>query len=230
MKNNDYCHRTNSPEEIVFVEGEGFFKVDFWNGDEYQNDWYPEAGKVYWFQNPNDQSLGWEFVVGSGVLGDVYKDDTYINSWKNGYAYDKDENQIFINGKAIYNLKIFNLSDEETDGILDDVIGMYSGIKITRGIEELLATVKASNSVFKNAIPGRVTKGKSTQWEKSGGYNQAVDDFNSLEVQNTRDIPGGKIGTLSDGRTVNVRIKSSDGRPTLEIYDGKNSTKIRYNE
>ena len=154
MKNNDYCHRTNSPEEIVFVEGEGFFKVDFWNGDEYQNDWYPEAGKVYWFQNPNDQSLGWEFVVGSGVLGDVYKDDTYINSWKNGYAYDKDENQIFINGKAIYNLKIFNLSDEETDGILDDVIGMYSGIKITRGVWVKVATVSSESIVTAKDIIG----------------------------------------------------------------------------
>lgn len=51
-----------------------------------------------------------------------------------------------------------------------------------------------------------------------------------MGVQNVRDIPGGKVGTLPDGRTVNVRTKSSDGRPTLEIYDGKNSTKIRYED
>ena len=57
-----------------------------------------------------------------------------------------------------------------------------------------------------------------------------MDDFNSMGVQNVRDIPGGKVGTLPDGRTVNVRTKSSDGRPTLEIYDGKNSTKIRYED
>lgn len=35
-------------------------------------------------------------------------------------------------------------------------------------------------------------------------------------------------GTDEKGRRVNVRPNSSDGRPTLEIQDGKNRTKIRY--
>lgn len=50
-----------------------------------------------------------------------------------------------------------------------------------------------------------------------------------MGLKDVRDIPTGKLGKLPDGRTVNVRTKSSEGRPTLEIYDGKNSTKIRYN-
>lgn len=49
-----------------------------------------------------------------------------------------------------------------------------------------------------------------------------------MGVSDVKDIPGGKVGKLPDGRTVNVRNKSSDGRPTLEIYDGKKSIKIRY--
>lgn len=89
---------------------------------------------------------------------------------------------------------------------------------------------KTVDDILHGATPGRATKGKATQYQKSGGYNQSMDDFNSMGVTNVRDIPNGKVGTLPDGRTVNVRNKSSDGRPTLEILDGKNSIKIRYGE
>jgi len=43
-----------------------------------------------------------------------------------------------------------------------------------------------------------------------------------------RNINGGRVGTTTDGRTVVVREGSSDGRPTLEIQDGKSKTKFRY--
>lgn len=83
---------------------------------------------------------------------------------------------------------------------------------------------------MEDAIPGRITKGKATQFEKSGGFNQALDDFNNMGITDIKDIPNGKVGKLPDGRTINVRANSSDGRATLEIYDGKNSIKIRYND
>ena len=37
-------------------------------------------------------------------------------------------------------------------------------------------------------------------------------------------------GELHDGRKVNVRDQSSDGRPTLEVQEGKNQIKVRYGE
>jgi len=42
--------------------------------------------------------------------------------------------------------------------------------------------------------------------------------------------PGVKAGKLPDGTNINIRTKSSDRRLTLEIYDGKKSTKIRYGD
>ena len=95
---------------------------------------------------------------------------------------------------------------------------------------------KSINKVLEGAIEGRKTKGQAKQYEKSGGYEQAEKDFDSLELEkgSVRDItdPEGKIktGTLHDGRKVNVREKSTDGRPTLEIQSGNKQIKIRYND
>ncbi|TDX51134.1 RHS repeat domain-containing protein [Orenia marismortui] len=83
------------------------------------------------------------------------------------------------------------------------------------------------DDLLEGAEPGRETKGKTEQWEKPGGLEQAEEDFDSLELDGVRDIPVGKLGTLPDGRRVNVRNKSSDGRPTLEIYNPNNGRKIK---
>jgi len=87
---------------------------------------------------------------------------------------------------------------------------------------------KSVDDVLEDAEPGRKTKGKAKQWEKEGGYDEALKDFEDLGVKDVKDIPGGKTGKLPDGRKINVRNKSSDGRPTLEIQDPKGSIKIRY--
>lgn len=70
--------------------------------------------------------------------------------------------------------------------------------------------------------------GRSKQYEKPGGYSDALKDFKTLEVSEIKDIPDGKTGKLPDGRAINVRTKSEDGRPTLEIIDANKRTKIRY--
>ena len=98
----------------------------------------------------------------------------------------------------------------------------------------------ANNSVDKileKAVPRDKTKGRAKQYNKTGGYDQAEKDFNSLDLEegSVKDRTGerGKIktGKLRDGRDVNVREKSSEGHPTLEIIQPNNTRiKIRYND
>ncbi|MDZ4380604.1 MAG: RHS repeat-associated core domain-containing protein [Parvibaculum sp.] len=81
-----------------------------------------------------------------------------------------------------------------------------------------------------DATPGRETKGRTQQWEKSGGAKAANGDFVAKGPNDVKPLPGGgQVGTLPDGRTIVVRPTSSDGRPTLEIQDGPNRIKVRYN-
>ena len=93
--------------------------------------------------------------------------------------------------------------------------------------EELKA---ALDKVLAEAKDGRKTNGPSTQFEKTGGYSEAKEDFDSLHPTEVKDIPDGETGILADGRHVTVRVGSRDGRPTLEIYDTvtKNKEKVRY--
>ena len=84
--------------------------------------------------------------------------------------------------------------------------------------------------VLNGAKPGRETKGHTKQWEKPGNMDDANKDFDSLNPQDVKNIPGGRAGKLPDGRNINVRDHSSDGRPTLEVQNGKERIKVRYGE
>lgn len=83
-------------------------------------------------------------------------------------------------------------------------------------------------SLIKNSVALEKTKGRSTLFGRSGGLKQANKDFNALNPSNVKKIPNGRVGTLKDGRTVNVRGRSKDKRPTLEILKGRRSVKFRY--
>lgn len=87
------------------------------------------------------------------------------------------------------------------------------------------------DKVLSGAKPGAPTKGRTTQFEKSGGFDQAGRDFDSLGLSDVTDIPGGgRAGQLPDGRTVVVRPSSKGGPPTLEVQAGRNRIKIRFGE
>lgn len=63
------------------------------------------------------------------------------------------------------------------------------------------------------------------------GYDNAVQIFNQMNLENVRTYPNGTIaGDLSDGRVVNVRPSSKFEYPTIEIHDPKTgkSIKIRF--
>ena len=102
--------------------------------------------------------------------------------------------------------------------------GYFSG---TREISS-----KSLRDVLSGAAKGRATKGKSSQYTKSGVYNEAMEDFKSLNPTDIKQSGKTMIGKLEDGRTVNVRPHSSEGSATLDVYNPKNGThiKIRYKE
>lgn len=90
------------------------------------------------------------------------------------------------------------------------------------------------DGILEGAEPGDDTKGRSKTFDKPGDFdNDALGDYGELVPDGGEiitDSKGGEglQGTDSKGRKVNVRPNSSDGRPTLEVKDGKNRTKIRY--
>nr|ELR5055237.1 VENN motif pre-toxin domain-containing protein [Providencia rettgeri] len=77
---------------------------------------------------------------------------------------------------------------------------------------------------------GRKTTGRSKQYERTGGAEAANREFDALSPTNVKEIPTGRVGKLSDGSTVIVRTKSSDGRPTVEIQYGNKQIKFRYED
>jgi RHS repeat-associated protein len=85
------------------------------------------------------------------------------------------------------------------------------------------------DDILKDATPGRETMGRAKLYDKVGGEAQANGDFDSLGPTNVKDRGNGlRTGELPGGRKINVRPTSTDGRPTVEIQQGKNSIKIRY--
>ena len=107
-----------------------------------------------------------------------------------------------------------------------------------KAILKVLAVLHTSNTVEDLINDGTVegTTGNGTIIVKrEGGIDQANEDFDNIvdpaSVKPLRNMPGGRLGTTPDGKTVNVREKSRDGRPTLEIYNPntkQEETKFRY--
>lgn len=112
----------------------------------------------------------------------------------------------------------------------------YSPSEVAKRTSPVETTKRRLDSITNSATPGSKTTGRTTQYDKKGMFEDAKADFDTLNVQNRKTDTNGTIrGQLPDGRDVNVRNKSSEGNPTLEIQrkskDGKKvieRTKIRY--
>ena len=91
------------------------------------------------------------------------------------------------------------------------------------------------DNILDGAVPSpKDTKGRSKIYDKPGDFdNEALGDYGELVPdagEIITDSKGGKglRGEDANGRKVNVRPNSTDGRPSLEVIDGKNRIKIRY--
>ena len=105
--------------------------------------------------------------------------------------------------------------------------------------------LKAAKALFETRINRilsspkfiRTTATKLKIYEKDGGFEQIIKDFYELQpALITVDKESIKVGILEDGKIIKARVKSSDGRPTLEISKKKENGKgekklieIRYN-
>nr|OTN84674.1 hypothetical protein A5821_000603 [Enterococcus sp. 7F3_DIV0205] len=98
-----------------------------------------------------------------------------------------------------------------------------------------LATERAIEDVLKGAEDTTINKRQRPKnYEKEGDYPEALDDFDSLGLDDITDLGNGKgfKGTLKDGRTAVVRPTSKSGGATIEIRrpGEKPDLKIRYNK
>jgi len=98
--------------------------------------------------------------------------------------------------------------------------------KFAQGYGPLLDVPLSSDAL------GRQTRGPTTQFDKSGGWEQANKDFDSLKLEQVEDKGSGtRTGKLPDGRSVTVyQVSSEGGPPTLEIQSGDERGKIRYGQ
>ncbi|WP_114194168.1 hemagglutinin repeat-containing protein [Edaphovirga cremea] len=155
------------------------------------------------------------------MMGTSEITEKYLNSLQDKYAPDAASNP--------------NIGKDLTDEQKKELGGTGSGTPGGWGPED---EENARNSEQKTTVDdlmsssskGQETTGRSKLFERTGGSDAANKEFDSLAPTEIKDIPGGRVGKLPDGRTVIVRERSTDGRPTLEIQSGKNRIKFRYDE
>ncbi len=108
--------------------------------------------------------------------------------------------------------------------MVDKVDDVKDGTRALTSQEIVHDFVKDLDDITKS---GSIAK----NYQSSGGYAKALEDFNSLNLENVKEISTvagpGKVGNLPDGTKVVVRPTSKDGIPTLE-FQFKAPYKIRY--
>ena len=122
---------------------------------------------------------------------------------------------------------------EQIEDTLSENVTLPKKMDLQFFAKESNASKRTVSDLISSSTKGNATKGRSTQYIKVGDYQQAVDDFYSLNPKDIKEMSGSKkgyVGKLEDGRTINVRYESSEGSPTIEIQKGKNRIKFRYKE
>ena len=101
------------------------------------------------------------------------------------------------------------------------------------GSEATKGAGKTVDDIINGATETTNKKGVARNFEKSGGFEQTLNDFENLNPTNVDDIQtkygSGKVGTLSDGSRVVARQGSKTDGATLEItVSNRKVYKIRY--
>ena len=119
---------------------------------------------------------------------------------------------------------------------LNSLISEMSGASNSGGKgteEEGDSEAKSIDDILDGAEETTNNAGIARNFEKTGGYEKTLEDFNALQPSNVKDIQTqygpGKVGYLEDGTTVVARPGSKTGGATLEIkISNKKIYKIRY--
>lgn len=120
-------------------------------------------------------------VVIAGADGPLPIGDIILTAW---VAYDFLE--IIYNSNKYFDESDDGQSSEEQSPLPED------------GVDSDKHNDDGLGQVLDGAKPGRETKGHTKQWDKLGSMDDANDDFDSLNPQNVKDIPGGRTGKLPD--------------------------------
>ena len=170
--------------------------------------------------------------VNQEMLLNPQRQNRYVYGLNNPYKYVDPDGEFAVTGTVLAGYGGYVAASALAAGIA------HYGAPIAADTGKWLRSVlwnenaKSDESPVPDATPGRKTKGKTTQWEKSGGIDAANKDFDNKKPANVRKIPnGGRVGDLPDGKgKIIVRPNSSDGRPTLETQEGKRKHKVRYED
>lgn len=129
--------------------------------------------------------------------------------------------------------KIVDVFKRAFSDTVSNIISAFGTLKADAEKEAASESSDRIKDVLKGKTKKRTTSGNTNIYEGDGGAEKAEEDFDKLTegASTTTYNNGTKVSKLPDGTSVNVRTKSSDGRPTLEIQGtGTHKIKIRYNQ
>ena len=124
-----------------------------------------------------------------------------------------------------------NASEGMQEALSDLLDGNTDNSEKNDGEED--SEAKSIDDILDGAEETTNNAGIARNFEKTGGYEKTLEDFNALQPSNVKDIQTqygpGKVGYLEDGTTVVARPGSKTGGATLEIkISNKKIYKIRY--
>jgi RHS repeat-associated protein len=218
----------NPKQKFSGKEREGYADIDYFGARYYNNTQHrflsvdPVINKEKALTNPQY----WNLYAYCGNNPITYLDPDGQDFYGTAYR------ELMVMEQHVSRERAMDMAWKNAQRYTVTLIGFYYGFKYIAAYEaanELNSNKKTADDLMKSSAPGRKTMGRTFQFERSGGYDQAEKDFNALQPERVIKYDDGtRVGQLKDGSKVIIRQISSDKRPTLEIQKGKNKIKFRY--